>query len=806
MWRDVKYAARSLLKAPAFAAISILTLALGIGVVVTVFSAVNAVLLKPLPLMQDQDRLVSLEHYVKNVGADHDVGFDYPSVVDARKQLTTIEGLGITEDMTMIVSDGEKPERYLGAAVQADLFNSLGVKPILGRSFRLEENAPSAAPVVLLGYNLWQERYGGRRDVVGQTIQVNGLVATVVGVMPKEWRYPEVADLWLPLRMTEKENPRASFDFTPVGRLRKGATLAQANAELALFAKNLERAHPDVYEGSSFRAVPMRDEVTKDSRTLTLLLMGAVLFVQLIACANVANLLLARGATRTKEFGIRVALGAGRARVVRQLLVESALIGFLGSVGGLLFAVWGIDLMLSLIPVPLPYWLQITLDGRVILFAIAAGLVSSLFFGLLPALRVSRPNLVEVLKEGGRSSAGGSRGQRMRDYLVVAEVAIALVLLIGAGLLMRSFLNYQRADVGIATKDILTFRVGLPEAQFPDKQVTNRFFERLIPALDAVPGVQSAGATNRLPTSGSGVYVFTLEGEPPPKNLQDARTASIVTITPGYLETLRIPLLRGRDFSTDDKDGKPLVALIDQRTADKLFPGQNPIGKRFAQIEIAGGPAAKWIEIVGVTGNVVYDRLTNKHLRPTFYFTRAQTPQNFMSIVLRTDGAPAAFANLARQAVLSVNKEIPIYNVKLMTEVVKESYWDRVFFGTLFSAFAVLALFLASIGLYGVMSYSVRQRTQEIGVRMALGAQTRDVLSLVTGAGLKLIGLGLVIGLTVAYFLLQLLRGSLEQISAHDPLTFVALPLLLLFVGLLACYLPARSATRLDPVEALRYE
>ncbi|MGH7938394.1 MAG: FtsX-like permease family protein, partial [Bryobacteraceae bacterium] len=416
----------------------------------------------------------------------------------------------------------------------------------------------------------------------------------------------------------------------------------------------------------------MRDELTQDSRTITLLLMGAVLFVQLIACANVANLVLARGATRTKEFGIRVALGAGRGRLVRQLLVESALIGLAGSVGGLLFAVWGIDLMLSLIPVEIPFWIHINLDGGVVVFAIATGLVSSLLFGLLPALRVSHPNLTEVLKEGGRSSSGGARGQRLRDYLVVSEVAFALILLIGAGLLMRSFLNLERADVGIVSKNVLTFRVGLPTAQFPDPKVAKRFFENLIPALDAIPGVKSAGATNRLPTSGGGISAFNLEGEPQPKSIQDSRTASIITIAPGYFQTLQVPLLRGRNFSPNDKEGQPLVALVDQRGANPLFPGQNPIGKRFCQPEAP----SKWIQIVGVVGNVAYSRLTRKQDHPTFYFPQAQSPQPFMSAVVRTDGAPAAFANLARKAVLSVNKEIPIYNVKLMGEVVKESYWD----------------------------------------------------------------------------------------------------------------------------------
>jgi putative ABC transport system permease protein len=805
MIRDLRYAARTLARSPGFATIAILTLALGIGLASTIFSAVNALLIKPLPLMRDQNRLVVVEHYLKKVNEKEDVGFDYPMFLDARKHLTTIEGTSGSQDTTMIITGTGKPDRYLGAAIQADAFQMLGVTPLLGRWFRLEENEASAEPVVLLGHDLWQKRYAGNPAVVGKTIEVNGMMATIIGVMPQGWRYPHDADLWMPLRFDEKKESRGQFFLNPVARLKPGVTLAQANAELAQFAEMETREHPDVNKGSTFQVVPLREAYTRDARTLTLLLMGAVLFVHLIACANVANLLLARGATRTKEFGIRLALGANRRRVVRQLLIESALIGVAGAAGGLVIAVWGIDLMTSMISVPLPFWLHFDLDFRVFSFAVITGIISGVLFGLLPALRVSRPNLAEVLKEGGRTALGGSRGQRIRDWLVVAEVAVALVLLIGAGLMMRSFVKLQQMDTGIEAKNVLTFRVGLPKPQYKDEKVVRRFFDQVIPRLEAIPGVESAGAISALPVSGNGVGAFILEGEEYPKALQDARISGMQIITPGYFRAMAIPFRRGRDFSSADDISKPLVAIIDESAAHTLFPNQNAIGKRICKLAVPP-EKPKWFEVVGVVRDVVYNRPTAKRTLPTMYFNEAQETEAFMSVAVRTQNAPASFTNAVRNAVLSVNKDIPIYKVKLMTDVVKESFWERGFFGTLFTAFGVIALFLASIGLYGVMSYAVRQRTQEIGIRIALGAQARDVLAMVTRDGLRLIGVGLVIGLVSAYFVVQLLRDNLAQVSAHDPFSFTILPLILVCVGMAACYFPARSATHLDPVEALRYE
>ena len=492
MLRDLRYACRMLVKTPGFTIISILAVALGIGASTTMFSSINALLLRPMPLMQDQDRLVAISQYfLKN--ADQNAGTAFPDYLEWKKNVTTLDGIAAIQEATFIISGGDKPERYLGGQISADAFTFLGVQPILGRQFRPEEDQLNAAPVALIGYDIWQNHFGGDRAAVGKTIPINGKQVTVIGVMPQGWRFPEICDIWMPLQMDEKDHPRGNFFLDCIGKVKKGVSIEQARAELEAITARIAVQHPETNSGCGVHVTPFREEMVRNFKTLTLLVMGAVLFVHLIACANVANLLLARGATRAKEIGIRLALGASRRQIVRQLLAESMVLGMVGSALGLLFAVWGVDLMLTALPNEVPYWIHFDFDWRVFSFALGIGAVSSVLFGLLPALQASHPHLVDALKEGGRSGAGGTKGQRMRNSLVVAEVALALVLLIGAGLMMRSFMNLQKTDIGMDPSQTLTFRVGLPEAQFPDKESPARFFEQLMPRLASLPGVEATG-------------------------------------------------------------------------------------------------------------------------------------------------------------------------------------------------------------------------------------------------------------------------------------------------------------------------
>jgi putative ABC transport system permease protein len=805
MLSQLRFAARMLVKTPAFTTVAVLALALGIGASTTVFSAINALLVKPWPYMKNQERVVYYSQYFTKQ-PDQDAGLSYPDFLEFREQATkSFEALAASQDATFILSGSEKPERYLGSFISANAFSFLGVEPILGRLFRPEEDQLNALPVALLGYDVWRANFGSDRNVLGKVVTMNGKRATIIGVMPPGWRFPVRSDIWMPLAVDPTEHPRGDFFLLGIAKLKSGVSLANGRAELEMIAARIASKHPETNTGANVRVKTLRDEFTKEARTLTLLLMGAVLFVHLIACANVANLLLARAATRGREIGIRLALGASRGAVVRQLLSESLLLGLLGGGLGLLFAVWGVDLMIKALPEDLPYYVRFDFDWRLLSFAILLGLGSAVAFGLFPALQASRPQLVEALKEGGRGGVGGGKGQRVRNGLVVAEVALALVLLVGAGLMVRSFLCTQAINIGIDPSNTLTLRVGLPPSQFKQEDA-GRFFTALMPNLQRISGLESVGATSCLPAAGNvGTSAMVLEGEPEPKELQNARLCRGLTITPGYLATCRIALQRGRDFTDADNEKSQRVALIDESGARSWFPNVDPLGH---QLRLIGKPgeAPKWATIIGIVHDVIYDRLTDKRAVPCVYVSQFQEPDWFMSVALRTKSNPRNYLNLARAAVLATNKEIPVYRVFTMEEVVRASFWERRFFGSLFAIFAGMALFLAALGLYGVMAYSVRQRTQEIGVRMALGAQAADVLRLVTGHGMRLIALGLGIGFVGAFFLTKLLQSDLEGISPHDPISFSVVAIVLFAVGLLACYLPARSAMQLDLVEALRYE
>ncbi|MEY2559966.1 MAG: hypothetical protein QOG51_381, partial [Verrucomicrobiota bacterium] len=604
-----------LVKTPGFTIIAVLAIALGIGASTTMFSSINALLLRPMPLMQDQDRLVAISQYFTKL-PDQNAGVAFPDCLEWKKQVTTLEGIAAIQEATFIISGGDKPDRYLGGQISAEAFSFLGVQPILGRQFRPEEDELNAAPVALLGYEVWQKHFAGDRAVVGKTIPINGKQVTVIGVMPKGWRFPEICDIWMPLQMDVKDHGRGNFFLDCIGKVKKGVSIEQARAEMEAISARLAAQYPETNSGCGVHVTPFREEMVRNFKTLTLLVMGAVLFVHLIACANVANLLLARGATRAKEIGIRLALGASRRQIVRQLLSESLVIGLAGSAIGLLFAVWGVDLMLTALPNEVPYWIRFDFDWRIFSFALGIGALSSLLFGLLPALQASHPHLVDALKEGGRTGSGGGKGQRMRNSLVVAEVALALVLLIGAGLMMRSFMNLQKTDIGMDPSRTLTFRVGLPEAQFPDKETAAQFFEQLIPRLASLSGVEAAGATTSLPASGNiGISAFILEGEPEPKQLQDARNMRQLTITPGYFHTARIPLMRGRDFNAADSKDAPRVTVIDEDGARAWFPNQDPLGHQLRLLDKPGEPP-RWATIIGVVRPVVYERLTNRRPMP----------------------------------------------------------------------------------------------------------------------------------------------------------------------------------------------
>jgi putative ABC transport system permease protein len=796
--KDIRYGIRSLLQRPGFTAIAVLTLALGIGANTTLFSFVNGILLRPLPY-KDAERLVVLDETAPKQGIES-FAVSYPNYVDWRQQNTVFEDVGIFTDGNYTFVGAGEPEQIPGARVSQGLFELLGVDPTMGRTFTVEEDRPETNNVVILSNGLWQRRFGSDPNVVGQPVSINGRTSTVIGVMPAGFKFPEVAELWMPMGLTDKLFTRTDHGLDSIARLKPNITLEQAQAEMNVIARRIEERHPVTNEGLGVNVFRLRDRLVGDYRQALLILLGVVVFVLLIACANVANLLLARSSSRRQEFALRAALGASRARIIRQLLTESAVLTVLGGVLGVLLAVWGKNLLLAAIPGEMPFWMKFDLDPRVLGFTLALSLLTGLIFGIAPALQASKNDLNDALKEGGRN-AGGAH-YRLRSSLVVAEVALSLMLLIGAGLMLRSFAKLGSVDAGIRPENVLTVEVPLPRAKYPEGAKQSAFFKELVTRVRALPGVSSAAAISGVPLRGGWGRSLTVEGFPV-LSVGQAPMINHSVVTPNYFQTMGIPLREGRDFNDSDIDGSTRVTVVDERLARQYWPGASPLGKR-----IRFGPPESnepWHIIVGVVGSVRNRRLDQDTVQ-TIYVPYQQIPVRGMTMALRTSGDPESLTSAVRESVRALDKDQPIANVLTMETVISRSVWQQRFYTILFGVFAALALVLAAVGIYGVMSYAVTQRTHEIGIRMALGARAIDVLRMVVKNGMTLITIGVVIGLVGAFALTRLLATMLFGITPTDSLTFVAVSAVLGLVALVACFVPARRATKVDPLVALRYE
>lgn len=809
LWQDVRFGSRMLVKNRAVTFVAVLALALGIGANTAIFSVVNTVLLKPLAY-KNADQLVMVWEDATKYGFPHNTPAP-ANFIDWRDQSQTFEDMAAFADQSFNLTGTGEPERVVGQRVSTSLFPLLGVEPLLGRAFLPEEDNPAGNRVVMLSHGLWQRRFGSDKEIIGKTLNLNADVFTVVGVMPSSFQFPDREDeLWVPIAFNSEEaSRRGSHYLRVVARIKPGVTLGQAQAEMDTIAANLQQQYPQSNTSVGAVVSPLQEEMVGDVRPALLVLLGAVGFVLLIACANVANLLLARAAARQKETAIRSALGAGRLRLVRQFLTESILLAGLGGGVGLLLAIWGIDLIVKFIPDDISRAKDAGFNMTVLGFTLLVSLITGVVFGLAPALQTSRTNLNECLKEGGRDSAAGSRGNRVRKLLVVAEIALASVLLIGAGLMINSFMRLRSVDAGFQPDKLLTMRIILTPSKYPDQPKRAAFFTELLRRVEALPGVQDVGAISWLPlTMRGGSNGFTIEGRPEPPRDQ-LPIALVRVISPGYFRTMGIPLLRGRAFTEQDTQASPGVVIINEAMARHFWPDEDAVGKRIKMGPFnSNGP---WLSIAAISKDVRQYEL-NAESKPEMYFPYLQATVSgsaafgIRDLIVRTSSDPASLATAVRDEVWAVDKDQPVSNIRTMEQIVSGSVSRQRFNMLLLGIFAAVALILAAVGIYGVMSYSVTQRTHEIGVRMALGAQSRDVLRLVVGQGMVLTLVGVGIGLAAAFFLTRLMSSLLFGVSATDPVTFATISAILSVVALGASYMPARRAIKVDPIVALRYE
>jgi putative ABC transport system permease protein len=810
-WMDLRYGLRTLRKNRGFAAVAILTLALGIGANTAIFSAVNAVLLRPLPFTQPE-RLVQLW---ESESAVPQAPFAAPDFVDWRAQNQTFDDMAIyTWPQSLNLSGAGEPEHIAGVLTQANFFSVLGSAPMLGRTFAQGEDQAGHNHVAVLSYGLWQRRFGGTRDALGKEIELGGEKYEIVGIMPPDFRMGLRADLWTPIDMDLKKLPaRGNHSFPAIGRLKPGVTLQQAKANLNAIAEQLAEQYPDSNRHIGADVVEMYEALTGNVRLALLVLLGAVALVLLIACVNVANLLLARASSRQREIALRSALGASRPRIIRQLLTESVLLSFLAAVPGILIAYWGVSLLRSLPGAPLRVLDQISVDGTALAFAIAIAALTGLVFGLVPALQVGRRDLHDDLKSGGKGAGvAASSSKWLRNGLVVGEIALSLCLLIGAGLLLRTFERLRSVEIGVRPDNVLTAKVALPEAQYTEDQ-RPRVFREMAERLENAAGVESAAVSSEIPLDG-GTNSYAKKPGAPVEELGSLMEWN--EITPGYFKTFGIPFREGRTFGVEDfelaqkvsaaakksdtkYDGPMMVGIINQKMATEFWPSESALGKVF-ELDLIP------VQVIGVVADTKIFNSPRQKTIDEAYFPVGWGSRGEMTITVHSVEAAAALPETVRRTIAGMDSSLPIFNVRTMEQVIVESSSDTRFEALLLGIFAGLALVLAAVGIYGVMSYLVAQRTQELGIRMALGAQPLDVLRLVLGGGVMLTVAGLAIGLVAAFAITRLLSKLLFGVSATDPLTFFGVAMLLGLVALAACWIPARRAMRVDPMTALRYE
>jgi predicted permease len=808
-WQDIRYGLRVLSKSSGFAAIAILTLALGIGANTALFSVVNGVLLNPLPF-PNPDQLLAVYAKTSSFGQS---SISYPNFLDWHKDNTSFSSLGAFRSESYNLTGIGEPERLNCQMVSAEFLPALGIPLPLGRNFRPEEDQAGAAPVALLGDRLWKRKFASSPDILGKSLTLNGKSYTIVGVAPSRLPVFSPIDVYVPIGQWTDPTFRdrhISMGMNSIGRLKPGITFEQARADMDRIGRNLEAAYPDSNKGTGITLVPLKTDVVGDVRGVLLVLLGAVGFVLLIACANVANLLLARSTGRAREFAIRSALGASPARVIRQLLTESVMLGIGGGVIGLLLAKWGTRAILAALPAALPRSEEIGIDSHVLLFTVGVSVLTGILFGLVPAIKTLRPDMHETLKEGGRGSSGARH--RTQNVFVIVEMAMALVLLIGAGLMIRSLAALWRVNPGFDSRQVLTYDVSFTSpADITAGQLRAKYRETLR-QFENVPGVENVSLMGgSLPMTGDSEVPFWIEGQPKPASQNEMPFALFYLVTPGYQQAMRIPLEHGRFFNARDDERTPTAAVIDSSFARKYFPGQDPVGKRLhlALLEIQP-------EIVGVIGHVEHWGLGSREhqdLQSQIYLSVWQVPDRFWPLlangvgwVARTTGASASIVSGIREAEAKVDATAVTYNVRPMQEIVANSIAKQRLTMILLSVFSTLALVLSAIGIYGVISYLTGQRTHEIGIRVALGASASDVLRMIVGEGMRIALIGVGIGIVAALGLTRLITKLIFGVGANDPLTFIGVAVLLSGVALVACYIPARRAMRVDPIIALRYE